>query len=304
MDNYSFSRDALLVRLATYASFSVAAILVVVKFFAWWTTDSVSLQATFIDSLLDAAASLINMLAVRHAQQPPNQFYRFGYGKAEALAALAQSLFIVGSAGWLATEVYSRILNPQTIQAPEIGIAVMVFAMVITFALIAFQRYVIKRSNSAAIRADSLHYRGDFLINGGVIISLLASGFFTTKWVDPLCASLIIVYIVRTAWHIALDALCMLMDRELSDELRNHIIKLATQHPKVTGIHELRTRSSGLKNFIQLHLNLDGQMTLSQAHAIADEVEGAILKELPKSEVIIHQDPEGVTEPTFHKQII
>ncbi len=304
MRTYTFKEDALIVRYATYASVTVGIVLVFVKFFAWWVTDSVSLQASLIDSLLDSAASLIVMVAVRHAQQPPTRLYQFGYGKAEALAALGQSLLIVGSALWLVYEVYDRILHPQAIQQTAAGVGVMVFAMLLTIVLLRFQNYVVKRTNSSAIRADSLHYRSDFLINGGVIFSLLSSYWFATTWVDPLCAAFIIVYIFYTAWKIALEALYILMDRELADEIRDQITNLALTHPQVNGIHELRTRSSGLKNFIQLHLELDGEMTLKKTHSIADEVEKIILAEFPKSEIIIHQDPKGLIEQPFHKHIV
>ncbi len=296
MNSDILAHNARLIRYATYASVSVAAILIFVKLLGWWMTQAVSLQATLIDSLLDVAASLINLVAVRHAQRPPNQRFRFGHGKAEAIAALGQSLFIIGSAAWLIYEATNRLFFPQVVQETMVGVIVMVFAMALTIGLIKFQTYVVERTNSAAIRADSIHYRSDFLINGGVIISLVASYWLGFTWIDPLVGGVIALYILYTAWTIILGAFYILMDHELPDEILQRITALASSHPQVGGIHELRTRSSGLRTFIQLHLELDGALSLNQAHKIAVEVEEAILKELPNAEVLIHQDPEGIVE--------
>ncbi len=288
--------QAHLVRYATYASVTVASILIGVKLSAWLITDSVSLQATLIDSLLDAAASLINLFAVRRAQRPATQSFRFGHGKAEAIAALGQSMFIAASAVWLLYEASQRILTPQVVTETHIGVTVMIAAMLLTLGLIIFQHQVVKKTNSSAIRADSIHYRSDFLINGGVIVSLLGASWTGFTWIDPLTGGVIALYIVYTAWTIAIEAFSILMDRELSESVRNKIIKIAKSHPEARGVHELRTRSSGLQNFIQFHLELDDDMTLNRSHEISDEIEEMILAEFPQSEVIIHQDPKGFYE--------
>lgn len=285
-----------LVRYATYASVSVAAFLIFVKFVAWNITDAVSLQATLIDSLLDAAASIMNLFAVRKAQKPATVSYRFGHGKAEAIAALGQSVFIAGSAVWLLYEAAHRFITPHAVTETFVGITVMFIAMVITLALIGYQSYVVSQTNSAAIRADSIHYRSDFLINGGVIVSLLATSWFGWTWVDPLTGSIIALYIVYTAWTISKEAFSILMDHELSEDIRKEIIKIAKSHPETRGVHELRTRSSGLSNFIQFHLELDDHMTLIRSHEVSDEIEAMILKVFPNSEVLIHQDPKGFYE--------
>ena len=295
-ENYSLTHKARLVRYASYASVSVAVVLIFGKCVGWWVTQAVSLQATFIDSLLDAAASVVNLVAVRHAQRPPNKKFRFGHGKVEAIAALGQSILIAGSACWLLYEAANRLSHPQFVQETMVGIGVMVFAMILTLGLILFQNYVVRQTHSAAIRADSLHYRSDFLINGGVILSLIASGWFASIWVDPVVGALIAVYILYTAWKIVAEAFSILMDHELEDDVRMRVTNIASMHPKVHGIHELRTRSSGLRKFIQLHLELDGEMTLNHAHSVADEVEDSILKEFPEAEILIHQDPEGLVE--------
>ena len=289
-------QKARLMRLATYASLSVASILIISKFAAWVMTDSISILSTLVDSILDAAASLINLLAVRHALQPADQEHRFGHGKAEPLAALAQAAFICGSAAFVLIQAGERLYSPQPIQNTNTGYLVMVFSVILTVALVIFQRYVIKRSGSVAISADSLHYQTDVLINLSVIVSLFLVSQFGWVLADPVFALLIVGYIVFGAISIGKDALNILMDRELPEDDRQNIVDLVLSEPGVTGLHDLRTRSSGLQTFIQLHLEMNGEITLHQAHIISDRVEDKLAAAYPNAEVIIHEDPEGIIE--------
>jgi ferrous-iron efflux pump FieF len=280
-------------RRATFASVTTAGVLLAVKLAAWGVTDSVSLLATLVDSMLDVAASLVNMLAVRQALVPADHEHRFGHGKVEPLAALGQAGFVGGSAIFLLFAAAQRFEHPRAIQQGEIGIAVMLFSIAATLALVAYQRSVVRRTNSLAIRADSLHYVGDLLVNAGVIAALLLSMWRDWSWVDPVFALCVSVYILVTAGRIALGALDVLMDRELPESDRDRVVALVERHPEVLGMHDLRTRSSGPKTFIQLHLELDGDITLYEAKAIADTVEAEIAGAFPGAEVIIHQDPHG-----------
>ncbi len=291
-----------LMRAAAIASVSVATVLIVTKFAAWIMTDSVSLLSTLLDSILDAAASLINLLAVHHALQPADREHRFGHGKAEPLASLAQAAFICGSAAFLLVQAGERVAHPREIANTDIGYAVMVFSIVLTIILVIFQRYVVKKSGSVAIDADSLHYQTDVLINLGVMVSLFMSSHLGWKYADPLIAILIALYIVKGAWGIGQTALAILMDRELEDDDRKKIRDIVMAHTEVKGLHDLRTRSSGLHVFIQFHLELDGDMKLMQAHEISEEVEQELMDAFPNAEVIIHEDPEGVEEAraVFH----
>jgi ferrous-iron efflux pump FieF len=291
-----------LMRAAAIASVSVASVLIVTKFAAWLITDSVSLLSTLIDSFLDAAASLVNLLAVHHALQPADREHRFGHGKAEPLASLAQSAFIGGSAVFLLVQAGERMAHPRDVLNTDIGYAVMVFSIVLTILLVAFQRYVVKKSGSVAIDADSLHYKTDVLINLGVMVSLFLSSHFGWKYADPLIAIMIALYIVRGAWEIGKTALGILMDRELEDADRQKIREIVMAHEEVKGLHDLRTRSSGVHVFIQFHLELDGNMKLKQAHDISEDVERELMEAFPNAEVIIHEDPEGVEEAraSFH----
>jgi len=285
---------ARLMRLATYASVATACVLIVAKVIAWFITDSVSILATLVDSSLDVLASLLNMVAVHHALQPADREHRFGHGKAEALAGLGQSMFIAGSSGILLLQAFGRIVNPQDISGGlEVGVGVMIFSIIATMALMTFQRYVIKHTDSTAIKADSLHYKTDLLVNGSVIAALFLTYY---GWVhfDALFAIAIAIFILYSAWHIIRESIDLLMDHELPDEEKEKITAVVRQHSKAQGFHDLRTRRSGTTVFIQLHLELDATLSLFDAHAIANEVEQQLIELFPDAEVIIHEDPVNV----------
>lgn len=287
---------ARLMRLATYASVATASTLIVVKLVAWGMTGSVALLSTLIDSTLDAAASVINLWAVRHALTPADREHRFGHGKAEPLAGLGQAAFIVGSGALLLAEAVHRLQNPVTVTNEGVGIAVMAFSILLTALLVRFQKKVLSKTNSVAISADSLHYTGDVLINGSVIISLLIGATLGWTFIDPVFAIAIAAYLLWNAWQIALNSFDMLMDRELPEEDRQRIKEIARSNPQVRGMHDLRTRLSGQQGFIQLHLALDDELPLIQAHDIADQVEKAIMAAFPQFDVLIHQDPASLHE--------
>ena len=285
-----------LMRRATNAAVSVALLLIAVKLAAWLMTDSVSLLSSLADSVMDALASVINLLAVRHALQPADPEHRFGHGKAEPLAGLGQAAFICASGIYLIFEAVGRLIEPRDIVHGELGLGVMVFSIAVTAALVAYQRAVVRRTDSLAIRADSVHYATDILVNGGVIVSLLLVMFLDWRAADPIVALLIAGFIIFSAGRIARSSLNHLMDRELPDTERERIKKIALNHPAVIDCHDLKTRAAGLNSFIQLHISMDGGLTLDAAHEISDAVEAAILAAFPNAEVIIHADPEGVLE--------
>lgn len=285
-----------LMRLATYASVTVASVLIITKAGAWVLTDSVSMLSTLIDSLLDVGASLLNLIAVRHALEPADKEHRFGHGKAEALAGLAQAAFIAGSAMFLVVQAGERLFNPRYVINTEIGYWVMVLAIVLTVALVMFQRYVVRKTGSIAITADSTHYQMDVLVNLSVIASLFLASELGLTWADPVFAIAISGYILWGAWQIGIAAMNMLMDRELPDTDRQRIREIALSHPSVLGVHDLRTRSAGNQVFIQMHLEMNGDITLHDAHVISDQVEASVMQAFPNAEVLIHEDPEGIDE--------
>lgn len=283
-------------RWATYASVTTAVILIAGKLAAALMTGSVSVLASLVDSMMDAAASIINLLAVHYALQPPDHDHRFGHGKAEPLAGLAQAAFITGSAVFLILHAVDRLVHPQPLQGALVGIGVLVFSMVATGALLLFQHYVIRRTQSMAIRADALHYATDLLTNGATIVAL---GLVMLGWplMDPIFAIGIALYILYSAGRIGHESIQLLMDRELSPEVHSRIKAIVCGHPLVLGVHDVRTRSSGQTYFIQLHLMLDDQMPLVEAHRVADDVEAAILAVFPNADVLIHEDPASEAPP-------
>ncbi len=289
-------RTARLMRWATYASVSVATILIAIKMWAWLASGSVALLSSLVDSILDVVASIVSLIAVRQALEPADEEHRFGHGKVESLASLGQAAFIGGSAVFLVFEAGHRLIRPQPISHGEIGIMVMLVSIALTLLLVIFQSYVVRKTGSIAVSADSLHYRSDLLVNVGVIVALLAVMLLDWQVVDALVAFAIAGYILRGAWTIARQSFDMLMDREFPDEERRRIREIVMAHEDVYEMHDLRTRSSGVNSFIQLHLELDDDLTLLRAHEIADEVELKIRMAYPGSDVIIHQDPQGVQE--------
>lgn len=285
-----------LLRLATYASVTTATLLIAGKLGAALLTGSVSVLASLVDSMMDVAASIINLLAVHYALQPPDRDHRFGHGKAEPLAGLAQAAFIAGSAVFLILHAVDRLLHPQPLKDALIGLGVLLFAIAATGVLLAFQHYVIRRTQSTAIRADALHYATDLLTNTASIVAL---GLAMLGWpaMDPVFAIGIALYILYSAAHIAHDSIQLLLDHELPPEVHARIKEIVGAHPRVRGVHDVRTRRSGQTYFIQLHLMLDDHLPLVEAHRVSDEVEAAIKGAFPNADVLIHEDPTSEPPP-------
>ncbi|MCR1827220.1 cation diffusion facilitator family transporter [Pseudomonas oleovorans] len=288
-------QHARLMRLATRAALAIALTLVLAKAIAWWLSGSVSLLAGLTDSLLDSAASLINLIAVHFALRPADEDHRYGHGKAEALAGLGQALFIGVSAILIGLQGIERLQSPQPLEAGGIGIAVMLLSLALTVALLIFQRKVVRETGSTAIHADSLHYRSDILLNSSILLALLLTRFGWQQ-MDAIFAIGIAVYIFWSALSIVRGAIAVLMDEELPGETTQHMYALATAVPGVLGAHDLRTRISGTRWFVQLHLELPGEMSLSQAHAHCVAVEKAIHDHYPRAEVLVHADPQEVIQ--------
>lgn len=287
------TRAEYLKKLATYAAVAVASILIAVKTWAWIATGSISMLASLVDSTLDLVASGLNLLAVRHALTPADEEHRFGHGKAEALAGLGQAAFIGGSAAFLLFQSLDRLIMPQPIGQTGLGLSVMGVSMALTLGLVLFQRYVISQTRSLAIGADQLHYVTDIATNAGVMLALVLTAWFGWTLADPLVSLAIAVTIGWGAFRILSGSYQELMDREFDEPDRVRIKSIVKGHGEVVSLHDLRTRRAGHKSFIQLHLELPPQMTLSEAHRISDEVEDEIRKAFPDAEVLTHQDPAG-----------
>lgn len=276
---------------ATYASVATAFFLILIKFIAFLFTGSVSLLSSLIDSILDSLASIINLFAVRASLEPADKEHRFGHGKAEPLAGLAQAAFVMGSSLFLIVESFKRFVHPEPVEHGSIGILVMLISLGATIVLVLYQRYVVKQTGSLAIQADSIHYFSDIALNVGVILSLFLSAYVAWTLADPIFALLIAGYIIVSAWNIVSQSLDQLMDRELSDEERSKIKNIIASHAGVIGMHDLRTRASGKDIFIQAHIDMDAEMSLYDAHQISEAVESELQVNFPTADILIHQDP-------------
>lgn len=286
-----------LMRRAAIASLSVTVFLIALKFVAYIATDSVSMLASLADSGLDFFASMINLVAVRSSLTPPDREHRFGHGKAEPLAGLAQGAFIAGSATFLIIEAVSRLTQPHVIERENLGLIVMGIAILATIGLVAYQRVVVAKTASLAISSDQSHYTSDLVTNIGVVVSLVLSAQFGWKYADPIIAIAIALFLAWTSWGVFRASSDQLMDHELPDEDRAKIKSLVMRHAEVRNLHDLRTRASGLNTFIQFHIELDADISLTRAHEISDAVEADVMAAFPKAEILIHQDPAGIEMP-------
>ncbi|EKN3948568.1 CDF family cation-efflux transporter FieF [Yersinia enterocolitica] len=290
---------ARLVKAAALSATVLASILLIIKILAWWHTGSVSLLAALVDSLVDLAASLTNLFVVRYSLQPADEEHTFGHGKAESLAALAQSMFISGSALFLFLTGFQHLASPEPLQDPGLGIWVTLIALFSTLILVTFQRWVVRKTQSQAIRADMLHYQSDVMMNGAILIALALSWYGFHR-ADALFALGIGVYILYSALRMGYEAVQALLDRALPDDERQEIINIVTSWPGVIGAHDLRTRQSGPTRFIQLHLEMEDMLPLMEAHILADQVERALLHRFPGADILIHQDPTAVVPKERH----
>jgi ferrous-iron efflux pump FieF len=289
--------NATLMRRAAWAAVAVAALLILLKAVAYVITDSIAMMASLADSGLDLIGSSINLLAISQSLTPADREHRFGHGKAEPLAGLAQGAFIAGSATFLVIESLSRLVSPHPIEHAGVGIAVMGVSIAAVFALVVVQRITVSRTKSIAIGADFFHYLGDLLTNVGVIIGIVLSTQFGWLIADPIVGLAVAAVLTLSAWHVFRQSYDQLMDHELPDAERDRIKGIVMRHVDVRNLHDLRTRAAGISTFIQLHIELDPAISLTRAHEVSDAVEAEILSAFPNAEVIIHQDPAGVEIP-------
>ena len=282
-----------LTRGAAYASISVAVILVSLKSWATWLTGSVAMLGSLADSALDLVASIATLVGVWVAAQPADENHRFGHGKAEAVAALVQLILITLSAFGIAIRSTTALIDGTRVSAPAEGMTVSVVAIVLTFALLAWQRYVIARTRSVAINTDHVHYQSDLLLNLSVIAALALDAWFGFALADPLFGFGIAAWLAYGAWRASKEVVAQLMDEEWPEEKRRAFVERAALHPELANLHDLRTRTSGAHDFVQFHVDLPGQLTVTQAHDILEKVEEDLCREFPGTEILIHIDPEG-----------
>lgn len=241
-------RYSIYVKRAACLAIFTAFFLVSIKAIAWWKTGSVSILAAITDSLLDLLASFTNMLILRFALMPADDNHSFGHGKAESLASLAQGMFICGSVVFLFLQGIQRLHSPEITDHNIWGIAVTIVSVIMTAILVSFQKYTIKRTDSPAIKADSLHYQTDLFMNLGILIALVIS-YYGFVMADAICALIIAVYILINALKMVAESVQMLLDVALPEEEIAEIKKIAQRHPKVLGVHDIKTRRAGAVRF-------------------------------------------------------
>ena len=290
-------------RLATYASVGVSVTLIFGKLFAYLLTDSVAMLSSLLDSTIDLLAALVTAYGVATALCPPDRDHRFGHGKAEPLAALAQAAFIVGSSVLLGYESISRLYHPHALQNETLGYGVMGVAIILSLGLVQFQQLVVGRTSSMAIHADYLHYMGDVAINIAVVAAFVLYQLTGLAWLDPVFAMLISAGMGLSAWRIAVQALNVLMDKELPEDERARICTIVEGHPSVRGLHDMRTRSDGDRIFVELHVEMEASLTLRDAHDVAESIESRLRTVYPNVDLLIHQDPAGLKENRLDEQI-
>jgi ferrous-iron efflux pump FieF len=287
----------MIMRRAALVSVSVSLVLVVIKAIAYFATGSVAVLAALADSGLDLFTAWLNWIAIRSALTPADAEHRFGHGKAEPLAGLAQGAFIAGSALFLVIQSVIRLISPQPLENPVIALVVMAVSIVAAAAIVVYQRRVVAETGSVAISADRMHYTTDLVTNFGVIIAVALAGLLDWTRADPIIALAVAAFMVSGAASVFRQSYDQLMDRELPESDRSRIKEIVMRHTEVRNLHDLRTRAAGIDTFIQIHIELDPAMSLMGAHQVSDEVERELCAAFPRAEVIIHQDPAGVEMP-------
>lgn len=281
---------------AATASIMLSGGLCLLKIFGAFYTGSLAILSSLIDSLADVFASSVSYVAIRFSTRPASQEHRYGYGRAESISALVQSAFIAGSGLFVMYDGIGRLITPKPMEKPGLGIVIMLLSLSATILLIVFQKYVARKTSSPAIAADSAHYTVDVLTNLSIVLSLIVVQYFHIGWFDVLTAFVISAYLIYNAYKIAAEAVSALTDRELSEDIRQKVIDIVINSEGIDGYHDFRSRDLGGLYFFEIHLELDGNLTLNKTHELTDNVEEKIKKAFPGAQVIIHQDPYGLHE--------
>ncbi len=279
---------------AAYASVAVSTLLIVGKLVAYLATDSVTMLSSLVDSTLDLLGAAVTAFGIASAVRPPDQDHRFGHGKAEPLATLAQAAFITGSAVLLVYEAISRLYEPHEIHNDGVAYAVTGFSVVAILGLVALQTSVVRQTGSMAIRADRLHYLNDLAVNLAVLVAFGLHHWVQRAWIDPVFTLFIAVGLAASGYSVARTALDALMDREVPETDRARIRAIIAGQPGVTGVFAMRTRTDGDRIFVEVDVEMDGGLTLQEAHTIGVAVADAVRQEIPRVDVLLHEDPAGV----------
>jgi cation diffusion facilitator family transporter len=294
---HTIEENAGLARRVTLLSVVTALTLVLVKFAIWVASGSVALMASMADSGLDLIASSATFVAVRYAAVPPDAEHRYGHGKAEAFASLLQAGLVFGSAALIGEEAIRRLFDPKPVREETWALVAMGLSIVLTSGLILAQTHLLRRANSVAVSADRTHYAADLASNVIALAGIAAATLFGVVSLDAVAALAIGGILLWGAISVFRDASDQLLDRELPDASRARIVDLVLEDPSVRDVHQVRTRASGPITHIQMHADLDPDLSLEAAHAIMVAAEKRILAAFPASDIIIHPDPRGRAEP-------
>lgn len=292
----------LLIKRASYASIITGIIILIIKILGWIKSDSIALFASLVDSLLDITSSCINAIAIQIALSPPDNNHRFGHNKVQDLAIFGQSVFFISSGAFTMFISLKKITQEHTIQNFEQGIISMALCTVLCLILVAYQSYVIKKTNSSIIKSDRMHYIADSASDVAVVVSIFGSQYFNK--LDAILGIMISLYIIFSAIHLLKKSVNNLIDTEFSDQDKAKIFQILRNNQNILGVHELKTRYAGDKGFIQMHIDLEPNMSLVQAHHISEELAQELIEAFPHSEVIIHQDPLGHDKRVEHRENI
>lgn len=289
-----------LAMVAGVASVATSAFLVIIKGVAFMLSGSASVLASLMDSVVDAGVSAINLMAIRESLKPADKNHRHGHGKIEGLAALMQAAFIAGSGVFLALEAVGRLFDPQPVTAYGVAIFVMLVSTAVSVGLVVVQHRILRTAPSLAVKADREHYASDTLVNGGVIAALLLQYFGAPFWIDSAFAFGVGVWLVVIAIRVGKGGIDMLLDRELSKDVREEIKRLVLSDSRIYSLHDLRTRAAGMLIHISFDIEVDPVLPLLRAHEIAKDAEANLLKKFPNAEIMIHVDPLGEPEDARH----
>ena len=281
---------------AALASVTLALVLLIAKTWAAYRTGSTAMLGSLVDTGLDVIASLTTLVGVRIAAIPADSDHRFGHGKAEALVALAQVVLITVSAMGIGWRAIDRLINGAQTEAMGDGIAVSVLAIVFTFVLLWYQRRVIERTGSVAIKTDNVHYKSDLMLNGAVIVALVLEQALHIAGADAVFGIAIALWLLWGAFRASSEAVNQLMDREWPEEERQEFLDACATYPQLQGLHDLRTRKSGTLRFVQFHVWVPADWSVQEAHDRLDAVEEELQQRFPGTEILIHVDPEGQTD--------
>lgn len=275
-------------RSAALASISVSLLLAGLKVWAVLATGSTAMLGSLADTALDLVASIATLAGVWVAAQPDDDNHRFGHGKAEALAAMFQVVLISISALGLGVRAVDQWFAGTRPEAAEGGIVVSAIAMGATVALLAWQRHVIRKTGSLAISTDHVHYQSDLMLNLAVIAALALDQYFGVAGADAVFGLAIALWLGWGAWGASQEAIEQLMDHEWPEEKKARFLEVVARHPELRGLHDLRTRTSGNRDFVQFHMAVDPEMSVRAAHDVMDEIEAKLMSEFPGVEILIH----------------